>query len=155
MLIKCPECGKDVSSEAHFCPFCGYPVKQYVDQIRQAPRVNESPQNVQPSSNQKEKYTEQQIRTFASEAKSYNSSGGACVVFGLLMFIGGIVMLVLGLAVVEDTELMTILSILGGIIGDVGLVLLTVGGGVNNTKARNRNAIVEDYKNRHPDFKED
>lgn len=26
-LIKCPECGKEVSSEATSCPYCGYPIK--------------------------------------------------------------------------------------------------------------------------------
>ena len=26
-LIKCPECGTEVSSEAEFCPKCGYPIK--------------------------------------------------------------------------------------------------------------------------------
>jgi len=26
-LIKCLECGKDVSSKAHFCPSCGNPIK--------------------------------------------------------------------------------------------------------------------------------
>ena len=26
MLIKCPECQKEISSEADFCPFCGYPI---------------------------------------------------------------------------------------------------------------------------------
>ena len=25
-LIKCPECGHDVSSEATHCPHCGYPI---------------------------------------------------------------------------------------------------------------------------------
>lgn len=24
-LIKCPECGKQVSDKAKFCPSCGYP----------------------------------------------------------------------------------------------------------------------------------
>ncbi len=28
MIIKCPECGKDVSSEANACPFCGYPINK-------------------------------------------------------------------------------------------------------------------------------
>lgn len=28
MIIKCPECGKDVSSEAKACPFCGYPINK-------------------------------------------------------------------------------------------------------------------------------
>ena len=27
-LIKCPECGKDVSTEAEICPYCGYPIKK-------------------------------------------------------------------------------------------------------------------------------
>jgi predicted amidophosphoribosyltransferase len=26
-LIKCPECAKDVSNKAHFCPNCGDPIK--------------------------------------------------------------------------------------------------------------------------------
>ena len=26
-LIKCPECNKDISSEALTCPYCGYPIK--------------------------------------------------------------------------------------------------------------------------------
>lgn len=28
MLIKCPECGKEISSEADKCPSCGYPIKK-------------------------------------------------------------------------------------------------------------------------------
>jgi len=28
MLIKCKECGKDVSTEAASCPHCGCPLKQ-------------------------------------------------------------------------------------------------------------------------------
>ena len=27
-LIKCPECGKDVSTKAKACPHCGYPINQ-------------------------------------------------------------------------------------------------------------------------------
>ena len=27
-LIKCPECGKDVSTAAESCPHCGYPLKK-------------------------------------------------------------------------------------------------------------------------------
>ena len=27
MLIKCPECGSDVSDKAYSCPHCGYPIK--------------------------------------------------------------------------------------------------------------------------------
>lgn len=28
MIIKCPECGEDVSTEAKACPNCGYPIKK-------------------------------------------------------------------------------------------------------------------------------
>lgn len=27
-LIKCPECGKEISSKARACPNCGYPLKK-------------------------------------------------------------------------------------------------------------------------------
>ncbi len=30
-LIKCPECGKEVSDKAVTCPNCGYPLKEYLD----------------------------------------------------------------------------------------------------------------------------
>jgi hypothetical protein len=32
ILIKCPDCGKDVSPGAPTCPFCGSPVKKKLDQ---------------------------------------------------------------------------------------------------------------------------
>ena len=32
-LIKCPECGKDVSDKAVFCPNCGCPIKSYTKEI--------------------------------------------------------------------------------------------------------------------------
>ena len=28
MLIKCPECGQDVSDKANICPNCGTPIKK-------------------------------------------------------------------------------------------------------------------------------
>lgn len=31
-LIKCPECGKQISDQAHFCPDCGYPLRDHVAQ---------------------------------------------------------------------------------------------------------------------------
>ena len=32
MLIKCPECGKEVSSEAKTCIHCGYPIAKFIAQ---------------------------------------------------------------------------------------------------------------------------
>ena len=33
-LIKCDECGKEISSKAEKCPFCGAPVVSDVDSIK-------------------------------------------------------------------------------------------------------------------------
>lgn len=30
-LLPCPECGKQVSSVAYSCPFCGYPISEKLD----------------------------------------------------------------------------------------------------------------------------
>ena len=30
-LIKCPDCGKEISSHAESCPHCGYPLKKKKD----------------------------------------------------------------------------------------------------------------------------
>jgi uncharacterized membrane protein YdbT with pleckstrin-like domain len=33
-LINCPECGKQVSTSAKACPYCGYPVAEHVPQTQ-------------------------------------------------------------------------------------------------------------------------
>lgn len=33
-MMKCPECGKDVSNLAPSCPNCGYPIKESVDPMK-------------------------------------------------------------------------------------------------------------------------
>ncbi len=35
-LIKCPECGKNVSEKVEFCPHCGYNVQKYYQEIEEA-----------------------------------------------------------------------------------------------------------------------
>lgn len=37
-LIKCPECGQDVSSEANTCIHCGYPLKKNINQPEEQPK---------------------------------------------------------------------------------------------------------------------
>ena len=31
MLIKCPECQSSISDKAHACPYCGYPIQEYLN----------------------------------------------------------------------------------------------------------------------------
>lgn len=41
-LIKCPECGKDVSERAVSCPLCGYPFEVKIDSNSNTPQAAES-----------------------------------------------------------------------------------------------------------------
>ena len=34
-LIKCPECGKDISDKAEMCINCGYPLSDYLKEVKQ------------------------------------------------------------------------------------------------------------------------
>ena len=43
-LIKCPECGKDVSDKAKACPKCGYPIDEYVKESTHSKPVEAAPQ---------------------------------------------------------------------------------------------------------------
>ena len=143
MLIKCPECGNAVSDEAYACPFCGYPIKEKIGVITVEPKTNE-------------KYSEEEIRQFAKEAKEYSSSSSSCGAVGAFMFLGGLLALILGFVLTFDDEAVKlVLIVLGGIIGDIGFLVLVIGTSVNNTKCGNRIKIIEDYKKRHPDFKEE
>ncbi len=43
-LINCPECGKQVSTAAKACPYCGYPVAEHVPQTEPSvPAVSQAP----------------------------------------------------------------------------------------------------------------
>lgn len=44
-LIKCPECGSDVSTEAAACPKCGYPIKKQEADSNPKPQVSTQPVN--------------------------------------------------------------------------------------------------------------
>ena len=40
MLIKCPECGKEISNKAINCPNCGYPINEYNNNINCICNIN-------------------------------------------------------------------------------------------------------------------
>ena len=139
MLIKCPECGKDVSSEAVSCPRCGYPIKRQTNV-----RLN----------NQSER-SEKEIRELIAEAKECSSASTASAAIGLIMFFGGIISIVLAFAVIEDGDVSGIIAVLGTIFAPLGFLILVIGCSVNGTKYNNRIKIIEEYKKQHPEFKEE
>ncbi len=44
-LIKCPECGKEISSVAESCPHCGYPIQRKIKEETKAEATNTEPVN--------------------------------------------------------------------------------------------------------------
>lgn len=40
-LIKCPECGKEISEYADSCPNCGYSIKDYFEKKKQEKKQKE------------------------------------------------------------------------------------------------------------------
>lgn len=57
-LIKCPECGREVSDTANACINCGYDIKTYVDKIEKAKKEEEM-----------KAIEEEQIKTLAKDIK--------------------------------------------------------------------------------------
>ena len=64
-LIKCKECGKEISSKAKSCPNCGYPIEEEVDFSTQET---------------KEKLVKNDNKIVENQNPKENSSGG-CFVF--------------------------------------------------------------------------
>ena len=133
MIIKCPECGKDVSSEAHACPFCGYPIKN------NDLKTNESII----ASNEKE------IERMTEEAKYYNSTLAFAVIFGLIFLLGGILLYTVG-GLVFNVEG---LPFAGIVIAPIGFLYLVIGGSVGNTKYNNRIKRINDLKSQNEKIK--
>ena len=71
-LIKCPECGKEISSNADKCIYCGYPL------------VKDTNETVSDDSVQKDHYEEQDVKTKSPVKKII------LVVILLAMLVGGI-----------------------------------------------------------------
>jgi hypothetical protein len=42
-LIICPECGKEISSQAESCPHCGFPIKKIIDEVVKSPSNKSEP----------------------------------------------------------------------------------------------------------------
>lgn len=69
-LIKCPECGKQISDKAEMCPHCGYPIDSIKDGIKQSDQINDSASEINindtPSSKYKKKIGKKGILVICS-----------------------------------------------------------------------------------------
>ena len=93
-LIKCKECGKEISDKADHCPHCGYknPVEQQITEVRQNAFPPEQSANQQQYQNQQ--YQNQQNYNNGNAETGNNAKNG---VFGILGFVLSIVSLFLAL----------------------------------------------------------
>lgn len=73
-LIKCTECGHEISDKAEACPNCGCPIeKQFVEEIEKSleAEVNESTQNNLTQPSKADKDTTELLRAFYDEHKVF------------------------------------------------------------------------------------
>lgn len=84
-LIKCPECGKEISEKANSCPNCGYPINKQENEEWHSwdDYTNKKDENTISNTQQSNIKEEQPQKKSANN----NSASGCLLVFGLL-FIG-------------------------------------------------------------------
>ena len=77
MLINCPECGKEMSSEAKQCIHCGFPIQNYLKR-REQEKLKQIKEEVrlidlacQPLTSDKETSKQQRLTRFQYEQSLY------------------------------------------------------------------------------------
>lgn len=132
MLVKCPECGREISSEALSCPHCGFPIDKNIAERKSIDNDKAL------------------LKQYMDEYNSYTSSGTACVIIGFILIIIGVVCLPLAFTL-EDLEALAIISYIAV---PLGLVIAIAGGSVNSTKANNRKREIERIETKLGDIQE-
>ncbi len=82
-LLKCPECGHDVSSEAEACPHCGYPIKKKIKT-----KESYSSKKITTNNRKRDNIEESCIFSRYSDDELYDESDGSYVaglILGLLL----------------------------------------------------------------------
>lgn len=90
-LVKCPECGKEVSDTANACPNCGYGVKAHFDKMKQDNYIKKNQSiyyNTVPQKPQKEKLDSGQW-LYLLVAEGF---GFLCIMFGVY---SGVIIIIL------------------------------------------------------------
>ena len=134
MIIKCPKCNKDISSEAYVCPFCG-------QQIRKE--------------DEKEIYTVEQIKQFEKESVTFKSDYGTSLFGGVIALALGFIfsaLFFIGYAL-RNEVILVLFYILAPVSLLVGILCLAVSYSINKFKYNNRIKKVEEYKKTHPEYK--
>lgn len=113
-LIKCPECGKEVSDQAESCPNCGYPifgkVNKYKENNGDENKEKEDQQNVSDRTDGISLQQEEEQRTDNKENTKQNYTQRSMVLilvglfFALLSKIISVVLVILGIYYIVRTK---------------------------------------------------
>ena len=71
-LIKCPECGKEISEKSKTCINCGYPISEYVRELQREQDQNETEQAKGNQETYQSESGNQREKTFSSEISKTN-----------------------------------------------------------------------------------
>ena len=71
-LIKCPECGKEISEKSKACINCGYPISEYVRELHREQDQNETEQAKENQETYQSESGNQREKTFSSEIRKTN-----------------------------------------------------------------------------------
>lgn len=71
-LIKCPECGKEISDKSKTCINCGYPISEYVRELHREQDQNETEQAKENQETYQSESGNQREKTFSSEIRKTN-----------------------------------------------------------------------------------
>lgn len=74
-LIKCPECGHDVSDQAHSCPHCGLDVKTYCEDNKRKQEIDKKYQELQRENDKRHEERVNEIKHH--EREIVNNSDGS------------------------------------------------------------------------------
>ena len=146
-LIECPECKREISSEAISCPHCGYPLRRNIetnqsDNVVNVKIVQEEKKKPNYSNSEIEKY-EREMNDYRSRSKTNGNAGGIILFLALLMIIGGIVCIAIGYEY-DLYVLGYVLIAIGGVALD-GAIALLVMSSVFSKKADNREKLINEH----------
>lgn len=134
-LIKCPNCHKDIQSDASFCPYCG---KQLDNQGSEP--LNE----VVNTENEPSIITE-----YKKEIEEYRTKRATMIFLGILMFVAGFIFTVVGMAISGDMyggESFIALYIIGILLLIGAEPIIVVGAVTNSIKIKKRENKIDHYK---------
>ena len=165
MMIKCPECGREISSKATSCPHCGCPISEASSKVIDA---KVEPAETKPAPRVEPQYDEKEIQQYEREIDSCRRKRKAMIGWGIALNVIGIIgiivfsiLLALGLAreipnaeanpefagkIVGIAVLYYAMIILFAFMLAGGEVLIVLGAVVNSIKIKKRENRIRAFR---------